>query len=79
MEIKFDWKIFKTDKPKVGSTVIFFSNNVYYIAKYLGPDYETPWAKNGIPVYQFVGSYINTKTMKMSSKMSIPIYTPSFL
>jgi hypothetical protein len=76
MEIKFDWKFFKTDKPKVGSIVIFFRDDEYYLAKYLEPDYDIYRRTDSKPVYQFVGNTLNIKTLKIKSKLSIPIYPP---
>ena len=83
MEIKFNWKNFKTDKPKINSLVIFqntnniLHNNEYILAKYYGPEYDGYGRTDGKPVYVFVGGRINTKKLKIHTKLAWQIYPPS--
>jgi hypothetical protein len=82
MKIEFDWKIFETEKPIVGSKVIFQYQGKLILGIYNG-DTSNNYPKIGMwsdnrqfPIYNFVGSEITPKSFNKKSQLSYPIYTP---
>jgi hypothetical protein len=81
MKIEFEWKNFEIEKPIVGSKVIFKHNGKIVFGIYNG-DVSDSYEKKGIwkdgrnfPIYNFIGSELNYKSLNKKTQLSYPIYT----
>lgn len=71
MNIIFDWKFLKNEKPKMESKIIFKNKGKLILGIYKG------FINENFPHYGFVGSEISTKSFNKKSLLYYPIYKNS--